>query len=103
MLPPAARPRFSENILNIAAAKRELEAVVCPGTFRSDLYDRLNILPIVVPPLREGSKMMLMASTDPRCRTANPPTVASAVWAPRQIGGDDYEADQMKGLCSPRL
>jgi DNA-binding NtrC family response regulator len=37
----------------IAATNRNLEQEVAKGTFRSDLFYRLNILPITIPPLRD--------------------------------------------------
>jgi two-component system, NtrC family, response regulator GlrR len=70
------------NVRFISATHRDLRTMINEGTFREDLYFRLGVIPIVVPPLRERTDdvELLIASFAPPGSAAalGPEVVAEA-------------------------
>ena len=52
-LPVGGRDVMTCNVRVVAATNRELEQMVQAGTFREDLYFRLAVIPVHLPPLRD--------------------------------------------------
>ena len=50
---------YRTNIRFIAATNRDLKAMIGQKLFRSDLYYRLNVIPVSLPPLRERAEDIL--------------------------------------------
>ncbi|MFE8046634.1 sigma 54-interacting transcriptional regulator [Brenneria goodwinii] len=50
------------NVRILAATHRNLQEMVANGTFREDLFYRLNVFPITIPPLRDrGNDILILA------------------------------------------
>lgn len=58
--PPDSQHRAPGRMRIVAAAERDLKIRVAEGTFRRDLYFRLNVLSLRVPPLRERRRDILL-------------------------------------------
>jgi len=66
------------NVRLICATNKELENLIKIGQFRSDLYYRLNVIPIHVPPLRkrrEDIPLLVEHFLEKHCRTQKKQTV----------------------------
>nr|WP_263325144.1 sigma 54-interacting transcriptional regulator [Neobacillus sp. Marseille-Q6967] len=56
VIPIGSTTPIKVNVQIIAATNKRLEKMVEEGTFREDLYYRLNVIPIQIPPLRERTE-----------------------------------------------
>jgi two-component system response regulator HydG len=56
IIPVGGTRPISVNVRLVAATNADLEKKVHDGTFRADLFYRLNVIPIHIPPLRERNE-----------------------------------------------
>ncbi|MDR7239940.1 sigma 54-interacting transcriptional regulator [Neobacillus drentensis] len=56
IIPIGSTTPIKVNVQIIAATNKKLEKMVEEGTFREDLFYRLNVIPIYIPPLRERTE-----------------------------------------------
>ncbi|MEE9473403.1 MAG: sigma 54-interacting transcriptional regulator, partial [Acidimicrobiia bacterium] len=83
--PVGASKHIEVDIRMVAATNRDLEAAVEEGAFRKDLFYRLNVVQLRVPPLRAraGDVVLLVQRFLDEFASAagkTPPTVAPQVW-----------------------
>jgi len=81
--------RVEVDVRVMASSNRELSSEIDAGRFREDLYYRLNVVPIRVPPLRERREDIPLMARHFMERSSE-----AARLAPREIGADAMAALQ---------
>src|SRR5664280_1338068 len=75
---------FATDVRIVAATNRDLPAMIRAGTFREDLYFRLAVVPLVVPPLSERPADVPRLATHFAERLARRRARRSAKWVTRR-------------------
>ena len=92
------------NVRVIAGSKRDLKQMVADGTFREDLYYRLNVLPIPLPPLRERREdiptlMQHFLQRDFRQRGEDTPPISKGVTEAFMRYGWPGNVRELENMC----
>jgi formate hydrogenlyase transcriptional activator len=92
----------------VAATNRDLEQMVAAGTFRSDLYYRLSVFPLQLPPLRARREDVRPLGTYLLARHAalmhrRPPTVEDETWAALEGYGWPGNVRELENLLQRAL
>ena len=75
--PVGAAESMQVDVRVVAATNKNLEEEIERGNFREDLFYRLNVIPFLVPPLRDRARGHPAAGRSLPARSSPPPTAAS--------------------------
>jgi DNA-binding NtrC family response regulator len=91
---PLGDPRVRQaDVRFVAATNRDLEESVKKGTFREDLYYRLNVVPIDIPPVRQRDEdipILIEMFLDEACRANGQPAKKISAEAMIQLVNYDW-------------